>query len=160
MAETDIAEFDVQLEMKDRLNYAHVLQTNITAIDRLMGKRDASMKDIQKLILNFLVSIPDAYKDQQFENDMKQVMKVRKIDIRPRNAGTPLSMAYCRKEEIPIYKTVREIKYFKLKNALTNLLHRRNMLIPKRKIEYSTGRNLEKTLADLTLDDIGDDEGV
>jgi len=154
-------DIDLQLELKDRLPYQLILQKKLEKLSEFISNSDRPSKDIQSGILDFLTDIPDSWKDEAFENEMKKVINEKIIDIRPIYAGSKLSIEYCKKHGIPLTKKIRTINYFSLKNAIINLLDRLNLLIRKEKIEYSTGRNLDiKTLEDLDkiLDEVPDEE--
>lgn len=137
------ADVDIQLELKDRLNYPHIIENTINSLKKALINPKIEFKTIQQLMLDFLTDIPDTWKDEEFEKEMEKVMKKRNIDIRPSFAGQKLSVEKCKEYNINIIKEVKEINYFTLKNAIINLLDRRQMLIRREKIEFSTGINLD-----------------
>lgn len=155
LAESEYPEFDPQLELKDRINYPHILTTSIIAMkSSLRETKEFKMRKVQLLILDLLTDIPDTWKDEEFELELKKVVTVRNIDVRPMNAGVKLSHAACKRMGIRIIRQEKQINYFRLKNAIINLLDRRHLLIRKEKIEQSTGRNLDiQFIKELERDD-------
>ncbi len=146
MSDSDIG---IQLELKDRLNYSAYIQKFLELTQTLNSKIDIPTKVTQQVMMDFLQSIPDTWKDKEFLEDLKGVIKEEMIDNRTSYCGVPLSLEYYRKKKIQPVKKVKRVNYYKLKSALINLLDRRQMLIRKEKIESSTGRNLDyETLED------------
>ena len=152
---SEYPEFDPQLELKDRINYPHILTTSIIAMkSSLREAKEFNLRKVQIMILDLLTDIPDTWKDQDFEDELKKVVTVKLIDIRPMNAGVRLSPEACKKMGIKTTKELKQINYFRLKNAIVNLLDRRHLLIRKEKIEQSTGRNLDfQHIEDLEMED-------
>lgn len=159
MSESDMG---IQLELKDRLPYANYLDQQLRSFEQSLGSDKTSTTNIQLKMLSLFNSIPDSWKDEDFENELKKCIKIRKIDIRPRFGGKPRSVEYCKRKGIPIVKNVRQIDYFKLKRTIINLLDGLQMLIRREKIERSTGRNLNietiEELEQIYLEDIEDEE--
>jgi len=155
LSESDL--FDVQLEMKDRLNYPHLLESKLIAFGETIRK-GVDTKDVQQQILDIFTDIPRELYDEQFKEDLTGVLSEREIDIRPEFGGYKLSKEHCEKFNLPIKGKVYDVDYFKLKHAIMNLLFRRNMLLRKDKVEQSTGRNLDDNIEDLLPIDFEDDE--
>jgi len=151
-------QYDVQLEFKERLNYTQYLQNVIEAINTALHNEKVSMSKIRTMILNYLNDIPSSWYDPEFENDIKGVITEREIPNLQKWAGVSLSKEYMMKNDIPLTKKIKDVNFFKLKNAIVNLLDRRNMLIRKDKIEQSTGRNLKYESLDELIDEMGEDE--
>lgn len=144
LAESEYPEFDPQLELKDRINYPHILTTSIIAMkSSIRESQEFNLRKVQIMILDLLTDIPDTWKDEEFEAELKKVVKTRTIDVRPTNAGVKLSNSACKRMGIQTIRQEKQINYFRLKNAIINLLDRRHLLIRKEKIEQSTGRNLD-----------------
>ena len=140
----------VQLEFKERLNYTEYIQHVIENINTSLNNEKTSMLKVQTMIMNLLNDIPDTWYDDKFEKDIKNVIKEREVPNIIEFCGIPLSNNYMKRHKIPLTKKVSEVNFFKLKNAIINVLDRRNMLVRKDKIEMSTGKNLEyETLDDL-----------
>jgi len=136
-------ERDIQLEFRDRLRYNDILELKLKSLASKISNPRKDMRVIQSMLLDLLTDIPDSWKDDEFEEEMKHVMKKRKVDVRPTFGNAKISMNVCIENKIPIFREIREINYFRLKNAIINLFDRRQMLIRKEKIEYTTGLNLK-----------------
>lgn len=149
-------DFRVQLELKERLNYPEYLENVIKNINSAFNNEKVSRTKIQDMILNFYYDIPRSWYDETFEKDVKGVIKERKIPNVIKWCGYNMSKEYMKKHEIPLTKKVKEVDYFKLKNAIINLLDRLNMLVRKDKIEMSTGKNLEFESLDDLIDSLSE----
>lgn len=143
-----VGERDIQLELKDRLRYNQIIEDKLRALAKAISNPKALFRTIQTMLLDLLTDIPDSWKDEDFENEMKIVIKERDVDVRPEWSGVKYSKEYCEANNIPITQKTKEINYFRLKNAIINLFDRRQLLIRRDKIEYTTGRKFE-TLNDL-----------
>lgn len=150
MSKKEFSEFDIQMELKDRLDYPKILTHSLLRLKKSIGETSKEKRINQKLILDFLTDIPDTWKDEAFVKELKGVMTKTTIDIRPSFAGIKASYNYCKRRNIKITTEIKKINYFKLKHAIINLLDRKALLIRKEKIEYTTGKNLKfETLEDL-----------
>ncbi|MBD3195780.1 MAG: hypothetical protein GF317_12030 [Candidatus Lokiarchaeota archaeon] len=155
------SEIDIQLELKDRINYPHILQVTLLNLKRAIAKDDIDLDKLENMMWDFFTDIPHSWYDEDFINDVKKSIITRKVDNRPVWGGQKLSLKKCEELGLSIKKTLVGINIFLLKNAIVNLLHRRDMLVRKKKIEYSTGNNLKfQTLDDLAEyeDENGEDE--
>jgi len=139
----------VQLEYRERLNFIKTIENNLEKFINVVTNPDMSNKEIQKTILSMLVLLPDTMKDADFLMELKTVVKVSHVDIRPSRGRTKLSVKYCKENKIPITKEIKHINYFRLFNAIINLLDRRQMLIKKEKLEVTSGKRLLKELKEL-----------
>jgi hypothetical protein len=137
------SEFDVQLELKERLSYPELLQKSMYGIKQALNSDNPNMSKVNTMILDLMFDIPKTWYDTQFQDDIKSIVKVRKVPNIIKFAGVQASKEYMKRHKKPLTKEVREVNYFRLKNAIINLLDRRNMLVRKDKIEYSTGDNME-----------------
>jgi len=150
-------EDSIQLELKERLDYPYIFQEGLLTINKAMNRPEMDIKRIQSLILNLYSKIPDSWIDDKFKQDIKLCIKYINIDIRPDICGTPMSIEVCIKQGIKYYQRDEIIDYFALQTAIINLLDRRNMLVRRSKIEYSTGVNLayieEKDIPDEEMED-------
>jgi len=141
---------DIQLELKDRLKYTDIIEKSIMNIKSALNSDIPNINKINTMIMDLLFDIPSTWYDENFSKDMNNIVKTRKVPNVVMWAGVSLSKEYMEKHNIPMTKDVKDINYFRMKNAIINLLDRRNMLIRKEKVEQSTGRNLEfETLDDL-----------
>lgn len=153
-----IDEFDIQLELKERINYTEILALSIKNQKELMKSETFSLSKLHLMIIDDLTDIPYTWYDTQFQKDIENVVQKRKVPNIVRFSGRPLSKSYMEKHNIPYEKEVMDIDYFRLKLAIRNLLDRLNMLIRKDKIEMSTGKNLEIESLDDLIDKMGEDE--
>ena len=144
----------VQLEFKERLNYPEYLQHVIENINTSLNSEKTSMLKVQTMIMNLLNDIPSSWYDEELEKDIKNVIKDREIPNIIEFCGVALSKDYMKKNDIPLTKTIPDVNFFRLKNAIINLLDRRNMLVRKDKIEMSTGKNLQFETLDDLIDEI------
>jgi len=143
-------DFDVQLELKERIDFPDYIEGVFKSINSAFNNEKISRVKVQEMILNFFYDIPRSWKDKQFEDDIKGIITERKVPNVIKFCGYHMSKEFMKKHKIPLTKKIRNINYFKMKNAIINLLDRLNMLVRKDKIEMSTGRNLRfETLDDL-----------
>lgn len=148
----------VQLEFKERLNYPEYLQHVIENINSALNSEKVSMMKVNTMIMNLLNDIPNTWYDNEFEKDIENVTKEREVPNVIEFCGVPLSKKYMDKHDIPLTKKIPDVNFFRLKNAIINLLDRRNMLVRKDKIEMSTGRNLEFETLDDLIDEMAKEE--
>jgi len=153
---------DIQLELKDRLKYTDLIEKSIMNIKSAINADNININKINTMIMDLLFDIPSSWYDEDFSKDVKSVIKTRSVPNVVMWAGVSLSKEYMEKHDIPLTKKVRDVDFFRLKNAIVNLLDRRNMLIRKDKIEQSTGRNLKYESLDELIDEMGeeDEKGV
>lgn len=71
--------------------------------------------------------IPESWKDDKFNEDMKEAKIIRKIDIRPKFCGLAATPEVCEELGIPTFKEVTTFDYYDLFQACINLLDRRGM---------------------------------
>lgn len=148
----------IQLELKERLNYPEYLENVIKNINSAFSNEKISMTKVQAMILNLFHDIPSSWYNDDFLNDIKGVITIKQVPNIVKFCNSTLSKEYMIEQGIPLTKEVKSVNYFKMKNAIINLLDSLNMLVRKDKIEKSTGRNLKyKTLDDL-LDSLEKDE--
>lgn len=151
-------DYNVQLEFKERLNYPEYLQNVIQNINNALNNEKVSMSKINTMMMSLKHDIPTTWYDDDFEKDIKDVVQQKEVPNIISWCGVPMSVDYMKRHNIPLTKKVMNVNYFKLKNAIINLLDRRNMLVRKDKIEQSTGKNLEYETLDDLIDDIAEEE--
>ena len=152
--------FNVQLELKERLNYPEYLENVIKNINTAFNNEKISITKVQVMILNFLHDIPSSWYDKEFVQDIKGVVSVKEVPNIVKFGVSTLSKEYMKKHDIPLTKKVRNVDYFRLKNAIINLLDRLNMLVRKDKIERSTGKNLKYESLDELIDELQKEDEV
>ena len=97
------------------------------------------LRRLREATQGFVNMIPTAWKDQQFYDDLKAAEILIAVNSRPIFCEVPASDEYCRKHNIQTETYVRSFDYFKVYNAVTNLLNRRNMLLKPVYKEIMTG---------------------
>ena len=155
MSKEEGAEIDIQLELRDRINYPHVLQSTLLHIKRAIANTEINPERIEDMMWDFFTDIPHSWYDEDFTKEVKRAFIQKTVDARPLWGDVKLSKETCDRYEIAVTKTVTGINVYLLKNAIINLLHRRDMLVRKKKVEYSTGKNLRFD----TIDDLAKYEG-
>ena len=144
MSKKRIEDWDIQLELKERLPYNEVLLLSLLANKKNIAADNFSLDKSRRIIFDAYTDIPDSWITQRFYDEyLDDIIETKVIDVRPLFGTKKLSKRFCLEHELPITKEVKQINYFKLKNVIVNLLDELNMLIRKEKIEKSTGVNLE-----------------
>jgi hypothetical protein len=151
---------DIQLELKERINYPNVLQTSMLNQKAIIKEKEFQLSKLHLMIMDDFYDIPNSWYDKRFAEDIKGVITEREVPNTVMYAGVPLSKNYMENHNIPLTIKVREIDYFKLKLAIRNLLDRLNMLIRKDKIEMSTGKNLEIESLDDIIEEMDSEENT
>jgi len=140
----------VQLELKERLNYPEYLENALKHIESAFSNEKISMSKVQAMILNLFYDIPDSWYNDDFVKDIEGVITTKEVPNIIKFCNTTLSQEYMKQQGIPLTKKVKSVNFFKMKNAIINLLDSLNMLVRKDKIERSTGKNLKyKTLDEM-----------
>lgn len=139
---SDLENIDIQMELKDRLNYPEIISASLLRLKKSVGESSKERRINQRLILDFLTDIPNSWRDKAFVEELKGVITIKTVDVRPSFAGIKASYNYCKVNNIKTTMEKKNINYFKLKHAIINLLDRKNLLIRKEKIEYTSGENL------------------
>lgn len=148
----------VQLEFKERLNYPEYIQHVIENINNALNNEKVSMLKVNTMIINFLNDIPNTWYDEEFEKDIKNVITDKEVPNIIEFCGVALSKNYMKKHDLPLTIKIPDVNFFRLKNAIINLLDRRNMLVRKDKIEMSTGKNLQFETLDDLIDEIAKED--
>jgi len=153
-------EKDAQLELKDRMNYTYVLTLSLIGIEKALGDRLLSNRRIENMIYSLYYKIPETWKDEKFKADLTNCITTKQIDIRPVSCGIQLSIEVCKKLNMPISRQYKKLNVFKLFQSIINLYDRRQLLISKEKIEYTTGKNLSLELDSTIDDEVKKDMGI
>lgn len=153
-----LEDFDVQLELKERLDYTEIIEQSIKNQKEVIKSEKFTIKKLHLMIIDDLTDIPFSWYDEEFKNDIKGVVTRKKVPNVRYRAGVPLSKGFMEKHKIPLEKEIVDIDYFKLKMAIRNLLDRLNMLVRKDKIEMSTGKNLSLESLDDLIDKMDSEE--
>lgn len=149
----DFSGVSAQLELKDRMGYSEHLLSQLRAFEKVVVNPNKRL-EMQRIMYSMLKGIPSSWRDETFQEDLKNIRKEVTIDIRPTFGVKKLSVEYCKRNKIPMIRKKFEIDYFALKEAIINLFDRLQLLIRREKIEYSTGKNLDvKTIEELYIDE-------
>jgi len=154
MSKTD----KIQLELTDRLNYPYILTKTLFAIETAFAEKDYDADKVEGMIMLFFYKIPETWRDKQFVDDVNSAVETKMVDVRPKYGETRLNKELCEKYGFKIEEEKAQRDYFKILNAIINLLDRLNMLVRKEKIERSTGKNLDYEKDKDSLDDLIDEE--
>lgn len=145
-----IEDWDIQLELKERMPYIQILLASHLNLKNVLRNKLSTQQDINQAIYDYYTDIPDSWVDKEFKEDLVKMVTSKIVDNRPMRSGKRLSVEFCVRHKIEPVAEKKFIDFFKLKNAIVNLLDRRNMLIRREKIEMTTGKNLDiETLDDL-----------
>lgn len=131
---------EAKLTMRDRLPMNYILTNALITIQKSILNIKYSSEEIREAIQGFVAMIPDALKDQDFNDEIDKAKSIIFVDNRPRFCGIPASIKYCQRKGItPGYK-VETFDYMKVLHACFNLLMRKNMLLKIQPKEIFTGK--------------------
>jgi len=146
----------IQLELKDRLNYPYILTKSLFAIEMAYSEKDYDADKVEGMIWLLYHKIPETWKDKQFVDAVNDSVESKIVDVRPQFGKIKLNIELCEERGLKINEQVEYIDYFKILQAIINLMDRLNMLVRKDKIEKSTGKNLDYDEDETSLDDLID----
>jgi hypothetical protein len=118
----DYSDDDIQLELKDRLNYAEIIQRSILGLKGALRDNPNDLTTINALILDLYTDIPDSWYDEENVRDIQGCIDIELFDARPIFGNQRLSIDYCNRNNLPIVGQRARIDFFKLKKAIINLL--------------------------------------
>jgi len=125
---------EVQLTIRDRINYPYVLANQILTIQRVLLNEEAA-KEVIDSVEALVHQIPDMYKDDSFREEIeKAVLKIVK-DVRPKFGGVTIDEESCVEMGIPTTEEVLEKDPWAILQAVFNLLQRRSMLTRRNFVE-------------------------
>jgi len=84
--------------------------------------------------------IPTAWRDDRFNEDLEKANTKKKVDLRPEFCGLRCSEEFCKKHGITAYVEEDALDYFKVLNAIMDLLNRRGLLGEVNRTEKMKGR--------------------
>ena len=87
----------------------------------------ATLEEIENLMWDLFTDIPHPWYDEEFAIDVQKAFNLKEVDVRPKWGGVPLSQEICKKHNIEVKKQIPVLNIYILKNAIINLLHRRDM---------------------------------
>ena len=125
---------EVQLTIRDRINYPYILANQILTIQRVLLNEEAA-KEVIDSVEALVHQIPDMYKDDSFREEIeKAVLKIVK-DVRPKFGGVTIDEESCVEMGIPTTEEVLEKDPWAILQAVFNLLQRRSMLTRRNFVE-------------------------
>lgn len=130
---------EAQLTMRDRLPYHFVLTQMILTFQKAILNIQYSAEELREAVEGFVNHIPVQWRDQEFTQDLQKAQQLVYEDLRPVFCGVSADRDYCEAQGIPISRLVRTFDYFKVFNAVVNLLNRRHMLLKPQYKEIMTG---------------------
>ena len=132
------------LTIKDKLNYAYLIATQFLTIQKAILNLEYSDREIKEAVNGLVEMIPDSWKDEGWEADLKKAEIKVTIDNRPNFCGV--------KPEPQIYKDTygkepftTKIEYDpnKLFHGCVNLFDRRGLITRRAKIEKHLGERFD-----------------
>ena len=98
---------EVQLTIRDRINYPYILANQILTIQRVLLNEEAA-KEVIDSVEALVHQIPDMYKDDSFREEIeKAVLKIVK-DVRPKFGGVTIDDESCAEMGLPTTEEVLE----------------------------------------------------
>lgn len=125
---------EIQLTIRDRINYPYLLANQIITIQRVLLNEEAA-KEVIDSVEALVHQIPDLYKDEAFEKEVEAAILQIKKDIRPKFGGKTLDDKTCEELGIPKTEEVTEKDPWAMLQAVINLLQRRSMLTRRSFVE-------------------------
>ena len=125
---------EIQLTIRDRINYPYILANQIITIQRVLLNEEAA-KEVIDSVEALVHQIPDLYKDEAFTKEIKKAILKIKKDVRPSFGGIKLDEETCKDMGVPIAEEVEERDPWAMLQAVINLLQRRSMLTRRSFVE-------------------------
>ncbi len=144
-SESSISKFK-DLTIRDKLNYPFIVAYYMIGAAILIKEaleEDPELNIIKGYVQWLINLIPDQWKDKQFKEELKAAQVKVTEDIRPIICGLPVSLAYCKKHDIPTFRETIKYKPELLNQALINLLNRRGLLSKVKWKEIATGKKFD-----------------
>lgn len=128
------------LTIKDKMNYAYLIASQFLTIQKAILNKEFSEREIKEAVQGLVEMIPDSWKDDSWEKDVKKAEKEIIIDHREYWCNVLQSV----KSYVDFYgkspfETVIEYDPSKLFHACVNLLDRRGMITRRSKTEKHLG---------------------
>jgi len=138
-------EGQASLTIRDRIDFTYLLEEQIITFQQATLNTDFSRREIEEAIDGFVSMVPKTWQDEDYQSELKEAIKIIKVDIRPTFATIPLKMEICKEKNIPIFQEREQKHYFKMLNCVINLLDRRGMISRKEFLEKATGMPIGET---------------
>jgi hypothetical protein len=131
---------EAQLTMRDRLPYHFLLSQMILTFQKAVLNIQYSAEELREAVEAFVNHIPSLWRDKDFEKDLQAAETLIYEDLRPIFCEVPADRKYCEANGIPTERLVKTFNYFKVFNAVINLLNRKHMLTKPQYKEIFTGK--------------------
>ena len=92
--------FDIQLELKERINYTEILETSIKNKKDVIKADIFRLSKLQLMIIDDFTDIPDSWIDQKYVDDVKSVVVSKTVPNIVEFNGVALSKEYIMKYNI------------------------------------------------------------
>ena len=125
---------EIQLTIRDRINYPYILANQILTIQRVLLNEEAA-KEVIDSVEALVHQIPDLYKDDAFQKEIDAAKLTIKKDVRPKFGGISLDDETCLEMGIPTTEEIEEKDPWAILQAIFNLLQRRSMLTRRSFVE-------------------------
>lgn len=136
---------EAQLQIKDRLPYNFLLAQAVLTWLKAILNIQYSAEELREFVQGLIGMLPTSWKDPEFYSDLENAQLLIPVDSRPVFCEQPATDSYCRKHGISTVGYVKSFDYFKVYNAVTDLLSRRNMLLKPVYKEIMTGNKANET---------------
>jgi hypothetical protein len=130
---------EAQLTMRDRLPYHFLLSQMILTFQKAVLNIQYSAEELREAVEAFVNHIPFLWRDKDFEKDLKDAEVLVYEDLRPVFCDVVANREYCQQNGILVERLVKTFNYFKVFNAVINLLNRKHMLTKPQYKEIMTG---------------------
>lgn len=132
---------EAQLIMRDRLPYHFLLSQMILTFQRAVLNIQYSAEELREAVEAFVNHVPAIWRDNEFAAELKAAEVLIYEDLRPVFCDVVADRAYCEQSGIPIERWIKTFDYFKVFNAVINLLQRKHMLTKPQYKEIMTGKH-------------------
>lgn len=142
-------DIEAQLKLRDRLNYTYLLSQQIFTYQKAVLNMDLSEDEVGEAIEGLINMIPEAWRDKEFEDDIKGALQKTNVDVRPSYCGIKASVKFCIDNGIAVTVESEERDYHALFKACVDLFQRRGMLSKRTYIEIMLGTGYKSEEPDL-----------
>ena len=117
-----------RLSIKDKIPLAQLLFYTFLSVNKAILNIKYSEAEITEIIMAEIAMIPDAKRDPEFRDELREAQYEILVDIRPIFCSQVASIEYCTRKGIQAFKREWRCHNFRLHHAVFNLLCRRGML--------------------------------
>jgi hypothetical protein len=135
---------EASLQIRERLPYNYLMSQMVLTFQKAILNIEYSSEELREASEGFVNMIPTSWRDEEFLQDLKFAEILIVQDNRPEFCGTLATEEFCLKNNIPLTRETKSFDYFKVFNAVINLLNRRGMLLKSQFKEIATGKLYKK----------------